>query len=272
MFGYFRNWPGRHNVYQKVVDSVTKFTALLKDKKTVAEWNRLTPNNKLLTDLGAAFWTAEGKPKFKDVDALVEFIGGIKGTLARRRAEGNIVTVGKNPPEAGGGYRTGPDEVLYEDDVVKMYVPLTAAASLKKGYNDWCVSNRTRWETYFRTRQRGDLMWGTYTQRGPFGFLHIKKPLRHDQYLQTLAAHVQLNTNPNTPGRIEWWDRENTHVIPTATIIQRMEREFPGSGQSIKNAIRELEAWLLEFKREQLEQFPALEHLMAKALVASLLD
>lgn len=262
-FGWFRHWPGRNNIYPKVVDAVTKWLALANDKKFLQQWNKLNPKDPFQTTL----WDGD-KPRYQSADALADFVGTIKAGLARRKAEQNIVTVGKNPE---GGYRTGADEVLYEDDTIKLIIPLTAAASLKKGFNDWCVSNKSRWEDYFRSRSQGALMWASYTQRGPFAFMHLKKPTPNDAYLQSVAFHVQIMAQPNAQDRIEFWDRQNNRVIRKAEIIQRMERAIPGSSQSVNNAIAELEEWLKEFKTDQLERFPSLEA-KARALVNALLE
>jgi hypothetical protein len=264
VFGWFQHWPGRNSVYQKIVDAVTKWKALAKDKSFVRQWNKSNPKEPFRLNLMEA-----GKPVFKDVDALAEYVGTVRAVLARRKAEQNVVTVGKNPE---GGYRTGADEVLYEDDILKVIVPLTAAASLKKGFNDWCVANRSRWETYFKTRRKEDLMWGTYTQRGPFAFLHLKVPTYNDPHLQSIAAHVQLSQGVNSPNRIDWWDRQNQAAIRYPDMARRMERAAPNAGKrSLDNAVREIEAWLKEFKAEQLERFPATE-MLAIQLVASLID
>lgn len=115
-------------------------------------------------------------------------------------------------------------------------------------------------------------MWGTYTQRGPFAFLHLKVPTYNDPHLQSIAAHVQLSQGVNSPNRIDWWDRQNQAAIRYPDMARRMERAAPNAGKrSLDNAVREIEAWLKEFKAEQLERFPATE-MLAIQLVASLID
>ena len=262
-FGWFRHWPGRNNIYPKVLDTVTKWLALANDKKFIQLWNRSNPKEPFQPTL----WDGD-KPIYESVEALADFVGSVKANLARRKAEQNVVTVGKNPE---GGYRTGADEVLYDDENVKVIVPLTAAASLKKGFNDWCVSNRSRWDDYFKSRSQNALMWGSYTQRGPFAFMHLKKPTPHDKYLQSVALHVQLNNRIGAEDRIDFWDRQNNRVIRQQEIARRMEQAVPGSSDSLRKAVREVEDWLKDFKAEQLERYPALEAL-ARALVNAILE
>lgn len=269
VFGWFREWPGRKNVYEKVVNGVRRWQELANNKKFVAEYNRTNPSDPFHLSL----WEAEDKPRFKDADALLDFVGQVRANMARRKAEQNVVTVGKVPPEQGGGYRTGRDEVLYEDDLVKVVVPLTAGASLKKGFNDWCVANRTRWEDYFRSRDQSKLFWGSYTQRGPFAYMHLKQASPADSHLQSVALHVQLSAQPNTPNRIDFWDRNNQAAIRLSEIAQRMERAFPGQGAAtVKKVVSEVEEWLKEFKLDQLERFPALEALMLRVTATELVN
>jgi hypothetical protein len=280
-FGWFRDWPGRNHIYEKVVDAVGKFLALLKDKKLVSQWNKFNPREPIRSDMASAFWTGANRdePVYKDVETLLEFVNSVPSTLLRRRAETHVITVGKAPE---GGYRTGTDEVLYDDEKLRVVVPLTAAAALKKGFNDWCISNRTRWETYFRTKRPDDLPWGSvYVPEGPFAFVYFKVPVA-DPYMKptrkasdppALAAHVMLAKEPDAPDRIDFWDQQNRRAIRYTEILQRLENSVPGTKPSFDAAIAEIEAWLKQFKHEQIELFPALEAMrMARQLVSDLLN
>ena len=273
VYGWFREWPGRNNVYQKIEDGIQKFLAITKDKKLVSSWNKQSPKDKIFTDWAVAFWRGD-QPIFADADALANFCADIKSTLARRKAEQNVVTVGKNPE---GGYTTGSDEVLYDDENLQVIIPLTAGASIKKGWNDWCIANRSRWEAYFQTRDKNKLLWGGdfYTGKGPFAFFKVKQP-HGDRYLAqspgpndpaSFTAHAILGRD-NT-ATFEFWDRQNQHALDYDEIVRRL-RGVPGSKQSLDRAIAEVKAWLKEFKTSQLERFPSLES-QAQALVKSLL-
>src|SRR5271157_94974 len=273
VFGWFREWPGRNRVYERIERAVQAFNMLLKDRKLVASWNKTSPKEKLMTDMGLAFWEGD-QPRYKDVDALAEFVSNIRTTLARHRAEQNLVTVGKNPE---GGYRTGQNEVVYDDENFSVVIPLNAGAALKKGYNDWCISNRSRWEDYFKSKQKDRLFWaGSYYDTGPFAFFSIKKPTG-DPYLRpgsvpAFAAHAQLTKKPGARDRFAFWDQDNKQANPYADMVLRL-RSVPGAKQSLDAALQELEAWLAQFKEDQRERYPSLESIqvMATALVNEML-
>jgi hypothetical protein len=117
------------------------------------------------------------------------------------------------------------------------------------------------------------LLWGSdsYTAKGPFAFFTFKVPTTADSDLQMLAAHVQLDQNPNSPGRFVFWDKDNKVGISTSSIVSRINRSVPAALPSFRKAVAELEDWLTQFKREQLERFPALEG-VAGQLVAAMLN
>jgi len=282
-FGWFRKWPGRNGVYPKVVDTVSKWVKLTKDKKFIQQWNRLYPKEPFPLSL----WDDE-KPRYVGVDDLANFVNSavnnLRATLARMRAEQNVVTVGKNPE---GGYRTGPSEVLYDDEHLSVVIPLTAAASLKRGFNNWCIANRSRWEEYFRTKSPHSLLWGgsEYTAKGPFAFITFKKQLPDPEFyaltgvprlperppLAMVAMHAHLTQMPNSPGRFVFWDMQNERAIPHQEMSRRVRAVVPEAVASFNSAAKEVEDWLTQFQQDQLERFPALEA-MARALVNAILE
>jgi len=270
VFGWFREWPGRNRVYEKIEKAVQAFMMLLKDKKLVSSWNKASPKEKLMTDMALAFWEGD-QPRYNDVDALAEFVSGIRTTLARRRAEQSPVTVGKAPE---GGYRTGQNEVIYDDENFTVVIPLNAAAALKKGYNDWCISNRSRWEDYFKSKDKSKLLWGSnYYDTGPFAFFAIKKQTGDSHlragHIPAFAAHAQLSKGPGHNDRFDFWDQENRQANTYSNLVSRLRR-VPGAKESLDAALQEVEAWLAQVKmwkepEDPRERYPSLESVQALA-------
>lgn len=296
IFGWYMHWPGRNGIYEEVVSVVAAWTELVTDRKFLQSWQEVSPQDKFQTTL----IDGGGNPLFKNVKALAQYVKEARPTLVRRRAEKNTHVVSKKPvvsapsadpsadPSGGGSkYSTGTEGVFYEDEFLKVMVPLNAAASLKHGFNDWCVANRTRWKDYFDKRDQTGLLWAgdLYAPKGPFAFFTFKKHMEKTELTRfvgwpvsntlpkfpMLAAHVQISAAPGAPDRINFWDMRNAGRLGRDTIDQRLQAEYPEAQPSFTKAIAELEEWLKEFKMEQLELLPALEAL-ATQLVASLLE
>ena len=153
-----------------------------------------------------------------------------------------------------------------------MVVPLTAGAALAKGHVKWCISNKTRWDAYFRAAAneraretaREDFKWRYYTDSGPFAFITWKAEQPSDSNLERLAAHVKFGEN----FLIEYWDLENRAPISQEMILRRLD---PPLRLPFEAAVSEIQKWFTQFQREHLEQCPAMEHL-AQILAAWLLE
>lgn len=291
VFGWYMHWPGRNKIYDEIEKAVTKWSAMCKDMAFVREWNKSYPKDAFKPSL-----MVNGAPTYESVEALNaylnEYLNNVRSKLAGRKAEKNVVTVGKNPE---GGYIKGPAETFYEDAHLKVVIPLTAGASLKNGFRNWCIANRSHWNDYFKSRDRAKLYWGSmYTPKGPFAFFTFKQALEREPYtalvgwpksgdetnpvppppLPMLAAHVQLRVPAAEPDRIDFWDVRNAGAISREVIENRIKAILPEALPSFGKAIEALEAWLLQFKEDELERFPALEAAtgrMASNLVETLL-
>jgi len=268
VFGYYREWPGRDNVYQKVVDGVTKWLAIINDKKLLSSYNKLNPQEPFQISL----WD-QGKPRYQTAEDLLNVVSQFKASFARRKAEKNIQFIGKSPE---GTYSKGPNEVLYKDELMTVYIPATAAASMKTGFPNWCVSNKSRWEDYFKTRSKDSLLWGSYSMRGPFVFWHFANV--SDQQLRRLAGHIQLSCSRKGGSGfvqgIQFWDGHNQSSISHSEILSRLANQPNGAAlvKSFNTSVKEAEAWFKQFNQDKdIEMYPALEDL-ARKLVASLID
>lgn len=270
VFGYYMHWPGRKNVYENVVNAVTAWQGIVNNKKLLQQYNKMMQGNPFQTSL----WKQDGSPLFESAEALLAAVKQFKRVFAEKRAQANVQYIGKAKPP-GEGFAKGPDEVLYEDDLMKVVIPATAAASLKSGHMDWCISNRTRWDDYFKNSNTRDFMWGSpsYTGAGPFVFW-LFKPQFQDRYLQKVAGHFKLNCHAGGVvdiDKIDFWDVENRAAKPFSNIVQRLEQEVPGSSRNFKASLEAVQEWFKQFKSSDVELHPSLESL-ARKLVDMMLN
>lgn len=268
VFGYFQTWPGRDGVYQKVESGVNQFLAIVGNKKLLADYNKFNAKTPFQTNL----WNEDGSPRFKDIDALITACGEFKASFARRRGEQNVQFIGRDPENPKGGFVRGSDTKLYSDDYVDVFVPATAAASMKTGAPNWCVANKSRWEEYFRTRSKSSLNWGGYTERGPFVYWHVKVPVK-DKHLQKIAGHMKASSPDRVPEAVEFWDIQNNQAIAWHSLRARLQAESPELVQSFEESLKPVQDWMKSYKHgKDVEHYPALESKKkAEELVNSML-
>jgi hypothetical protein len=237
IFGYFRKWPGRNGVYKKVYDAVKGFQEIVGNKELLRHYNQLFPSAPFQTVL----------TQYNTADDLLRVVSQFRRKIAQRRAEKDIRYV---DPEG----TVGPDKVIYQDDAVKVLAPATAAAAMGSGAPNWCISNKTRWQTYFDSGSQSDLFWGSYCERGPFVFFLFKKGLK-DSDLQKLAAHM-LGA---TPESIQFWDVDNRQAFSYDAIITRMDQEDTEVREGFVTGVNAAMRWLSNYKPHQVERYPSLE-------------
>jgi len=195
-------------------------------------------------------------------------VSQFKRKIAQRRAEKDVQFMGH------GGAR-GSDEVLYEDDYMKVVAPATVAASMKTGFPNWCISNMTRFQSYFSSGSTADLLWGSNCERGPFVFWLFKVNFQ-DRNLKKLAGHILLNrvgAHELEVGQIQFWDGENRQAFDYPTIVARLTSEMPEIQGPFARSIEAVKNWFGQWDPEQLEKYPPLESIRqaAKRLAAQLL-
>lgn len=263
VFGYFRHWPGRkvtgsEGVYAQVVEAVTAFLAICADKKRLSEYNRLNP----AAPFQLSVWNDDGSPRYKDVESLATVCREFKASFARRRAEKNVQFIGREHDDQGvakPGFTRGANVKLFTDANLDVYIPATAAASMKTGAPNWCTANKSRWDEYFRTRQKTSLNWGQYTdQRGPFIYWQVKAQV-HDPHLKRIAGHITGKAT-QIPGGIEFWDVQNSAHISWDILRRRLNAESPDLLHSFETSLTLVQEWFKTYKKGQdIESYPALE-------------
>lgn len=220
-YGFYRNWPGKNGLYQKIVNSVRLWHSaqakLLAQNQRYERWQRLAGTN-------SSAWSADDK---------VFMARCTDGQIAERLALD--IYAGWKPKEysqAGAVYKNLDDllralanvrrmqvakdvrfDKIYEDNLVSAVCPLTIAASMKFGIGKWCVCNKTEFERYFATKGASDGNWQRYNRQGPLVFMNWKIPM--PPYLHKIALHIPAgNLRQLTPARCTWVDCQNLQ-LPT---------------------------------------------------------
>lgn len=238
-FGYFRNWPGRGGLYERIFRAVRNFILNTeKYKKMVAankvnkEWNDanpdkpqreikiLPPEDEINFDIGTVNWdgfdlTYSGD--YKTVDDLERVNRRIAKVGIRSRVMSDVQYSDAE------GRASSKEVTIYSDENLDVFVPLTIAASVAKGYHNWCVANQSEIEAAAKDSSSHSY-WTNYT-KGPEGkaksvfvYFVIKAPMKKhktnwgDQPYNRIAAHIQTCnlTDLKPPYKeVQWYDVAN---------------------------------------------------------------
>lgn len=215
-FGYFRDWPGNNNVYEKVVEAITKYLKLypkLKrmNKETARESGEQLPEN------------PEDIPTF---NRMLEVATKVERYFASKKARTDIRA-----------------ETIYDDAQITALAPLTYAAAVKFGYDAWPWASKAGFENVLTGdhdpgqawRNRDEWKEKTKNASGVFVYLNFKAPVpawvaRRDSNwelkdLTDLALHLAPeNARQNTD---TWtvFDQENRNTLTIAQVKQMILAE-----------------------------------------------
>ena len=290
IFGYTRSWPGYKNIYETVYTEAKTFLQNMtlrtagQSRLSVINQARLRrandPTNKDPYD----------KP-YKPVDpilanyATVAEVEAINGEFTRyfkkSQEASNVQFIGKETSPGGQAvYKKGIDVKLYEDPIVTVYIPATAAAAMQVGFDNWCMANKTEFADAFHHRSPKTPNWTNYHKNyGPLAVIHVKPDLvepsrpRGDvlflsckriavllkgfNSLYLLAGVPDLvEPYPN----VEFFDRENrNHPAPVRwpELRDRLAQVYDAQTEqpigepvltSIRAAMAEIGAWVKQLK------------------------
>lgn len=278
VFGYYRNWPGRDQIYQKTYTAVKAFQKNVeekhgtqskislinqaREKRATATSGKYAPLKTSITD-------------FATLDELEAWNDEFYYHFKRQEVAKDVRFVGRSPETSE--IRTGPEEKMYDDDNVLVTVPATIAAMMKVGYDNWCVANKTEFEKAFHydKNQRSSPNWTNYTKRGPFVVFILKKA--QDPY-RKIAAHIQTN-NCDLPSlappykNVEFFDQTNRpgHISSWPDLLRTISNGVDlETANSMEKGMAEAAEWLRSFKPTDIKSNPY--EALAGKLVKQLLD
>jgi hypothetical protein len=221
IFGFFRHWPGRNRIYERVALAVKEFLKLTKKTLQMNKFLRAEGNDDRLVSL---------KPK--SYDSITDLEAASKRVVqffASKAARSDIrVASGPNG-----------EKTIYSDDYVTVRVPLTYAAAVKYGWPAWAWADK---ESFERGLEGGVSAWQdpwrkhTGNDKKLFVYIEFNVPMpawvtfSHDKFsrhtlhnLALVIPHDELkNFNPDT---IPMYDEENNENVTLGHIKQRIRDE-----------------------------------------------
>jgi hypothetical protein len=221
IFGFYRHWPGKDRIYEKVALTVSKF---LKLSRKIAQMNLF------LRKQGNHDGMVSTRPKdYEGLSDLESEIRRVERFYASRAARNDI----RVAPGVNG------EKTVYSDDYVTVIVPLTYAAAVRYGWPSWAWSDPHKFEQGLEgTMQAWNDPWRKATgQEGNlFVFIQFNVPMpawvtmsdtkftRHTLHnLAMVVPHAQLKDfNPDT---IPLYDEENNQNTSLGHIKQRIRDE-----------------------------------------------
>jgi len=150
VFGYYRAWPGKDKLYSRVADAVTKILSLSKEIKLM--------NLECAETSGKSI--ASEPSDFATIDDLEGAVKAVERYFASKGARDDIKV-----------------DFIYEDDNVRVICPLTYAASVRYGFDNWPFSNRTIFEEVLESDNSFRDAWKSTTSRSVLVFWYWKVPM-----------------------------------------------------------------------------------------------
>jgi hypothetical protein len=211
-FGFYREWPGNANVYANVVDAMNAYMKVFKLLEKM--------NTELVREGGEQLpTTPDGIPTFSRMKEIAQ---KVERYYASKKARSDIR-----------------EQTIYDDDVITALAPLTYAAAVKYGYDQWPWASRKGFEAVlagdpgnWRTRDE----WKANTSRGTaivYLTFHTPVPawiVRRDgawdvKDLTDLALHLEPSDAKENPDTWQVYDQENQNTRTLAQIKQMILSE-----------------------------------------------
>jgi hypothetical protein len=213
VFGYFRHWPGQARIYEQIALAVNKFLKLR--RKVVAA-------NKHGVEVSME---PSAYSDVRDLQAAIQKVEAFFNTRAARM-----------------DYRIDNDKKIYDDPVIEVIAPLTYAAAVRYGWDEWEFSNPEKFTDQLTRGDSGSTWnttspWAKFMRDGnAFVFIHFKHPVpgwvsfENEQFryysLTNLAMvlpekslrHFNTQTTPV-------YDEENRHVMTLQDVKQMILNE-----------------------------------------------
>jgi hypothetical protein len=209
IFGYYRHWPGKSRIYERVATAVNAFQKLETKAK---QMNKVVAEDHLISF----------NPKdYPSVDALELAVKEINQFHASKTARNDVRV-----------------QTVYDDDFLTVLVPLTYAAAVRYGWDSWAWANRKNFDDALRgTGSAWNNEWKRSTaNQQVFVYIHFKVPMppwvaysnnefrRHeiDSLAMLIPADQLRNFNEDT---IKLYDTEGRANLTLGKIKQQIRDE-----------------------------------------------
>jgi hypothetical protein len=214
IFGYYRHWPGKNRIYERVALAVNTFQKLEPKAKQM---------NKVMAQQDQDANVISFKPNnYSTLDALELAVKQINQFHASKAARSDVRV-----------------QTVYDDDFLTVRVPLTYAAAVNYGWDSWAWANRKGFEDALRGGgQSWNNQWKNTTgsQGSVYVYIHFKVPMppwvayadnefrRHelDSLALVIPAADLANFNEDT---VKLYDTDNRSNLTLGKIKQQIRDE-----------------------------------------------
>ena len=214
VFGYHRNWPGAHRLYERVTGAVNKFLKLRKKAIAMNKFYEKEGQTDKMVNLD--------QKAYETIEAVEAANKKIERFYASREARQDI------------RYDT-----VYDDDFVRVIVPLTYAAAVEYGFQSWQWANKKSFEDRLEgSGQAWNDPWTRTTGQDKKVLVYVmfKVPMpswvayannRFNRYsfnnvVLMLDADKMKNMNPET---VPLYDEENKQHTNLSNMRQAIKDE-----------------------------------------------
>ncbi len=218
VFGFYRKWPGRDRLYERVALAVGNFLKLGLKIKSMNTFLSKNDQQNLVSF----------KPKdYESIESLTAAAQRVQQFYASKHARKDVrFAAGPN------GERT-----IYDDDFMTVRVPLTYAAAVQYGWPKWSWADPEQFEAGLAGKNKGfSDPWQRETGKSLFVYIQFHVPMpawvvyknsRMARYtlnnLALVVPHAKLKTfDVDT---IALWDEENNNTITLDQLKQRIRAE-----------------------------------------------
>jgi len=211
VFGFFRQWPGQNQIYAKVERTIASFLNL---------YPKLLQMNKELRGDSREELPAE-PTQISTVEQMEQITKKVDRYFASKQARDDIRV-----------------DVIYDDDFVTALAPLTYAAAVKYGHDEWAWANRAKFDEVLsgEGHSYGD-QWQSNTSQGKvYVYVMFKVPVpcwisrKSSQFERRRLTNLALEISRDAlkrvnPDDIVFWDEENMNTRRLRDIKQMIVDE-----------------------------------------------
>jgi len=245
-YGFFRSWTPR---YENIVKAVAKFLSL---EELAVKLNKLIEGGKGLGEDTVSF-----NPKhYPDAEALNAANKRIERFFAAQHAAKDV--------------RVASDKYVYSDDFVSIIVPLTYAAAVRYGWQEWAWANKENFEKMLMGRGTNTDYWRQHTKDNIIAILRFKKPMpgwvtrARNEFktptLTNLAVFMPIAELKSLSIRddLQFWDEENKQNLNYDDIAKIIKSEPDKPDNSEQDEMLPIKSW--KVYKTSAEADKALEH------------
>ena len=199
VYGFFRAWPGQAQIYAKVEKAITAFLKL---------YPKLLQMNKELRRESREELPSEPS-QISSIEQMEQITKKVDRYFASKVARDDIRV-----------------DVIYDDDYITALAPLTYAAAVKYGHDDWAWANRAKFDEVLtgETRSYSTDQWKANTTQGKvYVYLMFKVPVpswisrKSSQFERRRLTNLALEMSRDAlkradPDQIVLWDEENLNT------------------------------------------------------------